>query len=270
MKVNIYYFSGTGNTAWVVSRLVERLVELGDEVTALSCEDVSASTIDPAACDVMGIAFPVHASFAPAVFRDFLDEMPPGEGKALFAVTTAGYAAGDTAWYAVKPLQAKGYEPFLLSNVLMGNNFYIPPMDLFPVTPPKKMPQKLEKARRKIADLAKLVHRREPRVEGDGPLGRLLGISQRWSMQFESLVFKDFFADENCTQCGWCARHCPVNNIEMNGAGVKFLGDCVYCMRCYSFCPTRAIQAAEKTKNVEKYHRFQGPEGKRYPSKRSI
>jgi ferredoxin len=236
----------------------------------MSCENVSASIVDPAGRDVMGIAFPVHSSFAPVVFRDFLEGMSPGGGRPLFAVTTAGYAAGDTAWYAVKPLRDKGYEPFLLANVVMGNNFYIPPMDFLPVTPPEKMLHKLERARDKISDLAECIHRCEPYVEGTGPFGRLLGISQRWSMNFESLVFKDFFADENCMQCGWCVRHCPVNNIEMNGAGIKFLGDCVLCMRCYSFCPVRAIQATEKTRNVTKYRRYQGPEGKRYPSKRSV
>jgi ferredoxin/flavodoxin len=270
MKVDVYYFSGTGNTAWVVHRLAEQLIELGNDVTATSCEDVSASTVDPAACDVMGIAFPVHSSFAPVVFRDFLDEMPSGGGKPLFAVTTAGYAAGDTAWYAVKPLQDKGYEPFLLANVVMGNSFYIPPMDFLPVTPLEKMPRKLEKARRKIANLAERVHQCKSHAEGADLFGRLLGIGQRWSMNFESLVFKDFFADGNCTQCGWCVQHCPVNNIEMNGSGIKFLGDCMLCMRCYSFCPVQAIQATEKTKNVAKYRRYQGPEGKRYPSKRSV
>ena len=270
MKISLYYFSGTGNTAWMAQRLAERLADLGDEVTALSCEEISASAVDLAACDVMGIAFPVHASFAPPVFRDFLTALPPGEGKALFAVTTSGYAAGDTAWYAVKPLQDKGYEPFLLSDVVIGNNFYIPPLDFLPVTPPEKMPKNLDKARRKIADLAELVHRRKAHVKGAGPLGRLMGISQRWSIHFEAFVFKGFFADETCTRCGWCARHCPTNNIKMNGAGVEFLGNCTHCMRCYSFCPEQAIQATEKTKNLAKYRRYQGPEGKRYPSNRSV
>ncbi len=265
MKISLYYFSGTGNTAWMVQRLAERLTELGDDIVAASCEDVSAATVDPATCDVMGIAFPVHASFAPAVFRDFLRDLPPAREKPLFAVTTAGYAAGDTAWYAVQPLREKGYKPFLMSNVLVGNNLYIPPVDFFPITPPEKMPQKLEKAELKIANLAALIHQRKAHVEGADLFGRLLGIGQRWSMKFESLILKDFFTDENCTQCGWCVRHCPVNNIEMNGAGAKFLGNCMLCMRCYSFCPVQAIQATKKTKNVTKYRRYQGPEGKRYP-----
>jgi flavodoxin len=78
MKISLYYFSGTGNTAWMVQRLTERLTDSGNEVTTASCEDVSASAVDPAGCDVMGIAFPVRASFAPAVFHNFLEEMPPG------------------------------------------------------------------------------------------------------------------------------------------------------------------------------------------------
>ena len=271
MKIGLYYFSGTGNTAWVVRRLAERLTDLGDEVTAVSCEDVSASAVDPAESNVMGIAFPVHSSFAPPLFRDFLDELPLGEGKSLFALTTAGYAAGDTAWYGVKPLRDKGYDPFLLANVLMANNLHLPLLSPLPVGSPEKMAHKLEKANRKINKLADLIHQRQPHVEGSGPLGRLLGIAQRGiAERFESLAFKGFFADENCTQCGWCVRHCPVHNIEMNETRIKFLGNCTLCMRCYSFCPVQAIQATEKTKNTEKYRRYQGPEGKRYPSKRSV
>ena len=126
MKINIYYFSGTGNTAWVVQRLAKLLTALGDEVTAASCEQIAASGVDLAACDVMGIAFPIHSSFVPPIFYDFLQGLSPGAGKPLFAVTTAGYWAGDMAWYGVKPLEAKGYQPFLLSNVLMGNNLHLP------------------------------------------------------------------------------------------------------------------------------------------------
>jgi len=270
-KMALYYFSGTGNTAWMVQRLAERLTELGDEVTVASCEDVSASAVATAACDVMGIAFPVHASLAPPLFRDFLDELPAGEGKPLFALTTAGYAAGDTAWYAVKPLRARGYEPFMLANVMMANNLHLPLLSPLPVGSPEEMPRKLEKASRKVNELADMIHRREPHVEGVDPLGRLLGLVQRRPSEIlEALVFKGFFADETCTQCGWCVRHCPVHNIEMTERGVRFLGNCIICMRCYSFCPVQAIQATEKTKNIEKYRRYQGPEGTPYPAKHKV
>lgn len=265
-KIHIYYFSGTGNTAWVARRLAEQLNSLGNRVVATSCEEIAAADVDPAACDVLGIAFPVSASFAPPVFREFLQGLPPCPGKPLFAITSAGYAAGDTAWYAVKPLQVKGYEPFLLANVVVANNFYIPPMDFLPVTPPDKMPRQLEKAGHKIAHLADLIHRRERHIEGADPLGRLMGIGQRWGYDtFESHLLGTLFADETCTGCGWCARHCPVDNIEITEARVSFSDHCILCMRCYSFCPASAIQATDKTRDTAKYRRYQGPEGKPYP-----
>jgi hypothetical protein len=91
-------------------------------VTDVSIESSAAATSDPATCDVLGIAFPVHASSAPKLVQEFISGLPSGRGKPLFGLTTAGYAAGDTAWFAVRPLAAKGCEPFLLANVAVANN----------------------------------------------------------------------------------------------------------------------------------------------------
>jgi ferredoxin/flavodoxin len=267
MKIDFYYFSGTGNTAWVVRRLAERLTELGDEVVTASCERVAGSDVAPAACDVMGIAFPVHASFAPSLVRDFIAELPSAAGKPLFAVTTAGYAAGDTAWYAVRPLRARGYEPFVLANVLVANNLRLPVLSPLPIPSLEKLAHKLERASKQVDRLAGWIHRRERHVEGVGLFGRLLGVSQRLSVgPFEALAFKGFFADETCTCCGWCADHCPAHNIKTTDNGVEFLDRCMVCMRCYSFCPRQAIQSTEKTRDTERYQRYPGPEGRSYPT----
>jgi ferredoxin/flavodoxin len=267
--INIYYFSGTGNTAWMVTRLAGRLTELGDEVTAVSCEDIASPDVDPAACDVMGVAFPVYGSLAPPIVRGFLDRLPSVAAKPLFAVTTAGYAAGDTGWWAVRPLRAKGYELFLVDNVVVANNLYIPPVDVLPVTPPEKLPRRLARAGIKIAKLADLIHRRERHVRGAGPLGLLMGFSQRVGMKYlERSAIKWLSVDESCTQCGWCVDHCPVHNIEMTGDGIEFLDRCMLCMRCYSFCPSQSIQATDKTKNAKRYRRYGGPEGRPYPADR--
>lgn len=266
MRIDLYYFSGTGNTAWMVGRLAERLRDLGDEVEAASCEEVGGSDVDLEACDVLGAAFPVHASYAPKVFRAFMDELPRGKGKPLFVVTTAGYWAGDTAWYAARALAGRGYEPFLSGNVNVANNLHLPALSPLHVTPPEKLPAKLERAEGKIERLAELIHHQERRFEGSDPSGRLLGVIQRAAAPvMESRAFKGFHADETCTWCGWCAEHCPVRNISISEVGVNFLGNCVICLRCYSFCPSEAIQLGEATKNAGRYRRYRGPEGKVYP-----
>jgi ferredoxin len=269
VRIDLYYFSGTGNTAWMVGRLTDRLRDLGDEVKATSCEEVEAAGVDPGAADVVGMAFPVHASFAPRVFRAFMKELPAGAGKPLFAVTTAGYWAGDTAWHAARTLAGKGYEPFLSGNVNVANNLHLPALSPLRVTAPDKLPDRLERAERKIERLAGLIHDQKRHFEGSDPSGRLLGVIQRAASQvMESRAFKGFHADETCTRCGWCAEHCPVQNISVSDAGVNFLGSCVICLRCYSFCPAQAIQLGEATRDADKYRRYHGPQGKTYPGGR--
>ena len=264
MRITLVYFSGTGNTAWVVQCLTATLTLLGADVVAHSCETLTVP-VDLKACDMLGLAFPTASSYPPTPFRAWLATLPEAAGLSLFAVTTASYAAGDTAWYAVQPLKARGYAPFLLANVLMPNNFYIPPMDFIPVTPPERVPARLERAQHKIMRLARLIHTQTPHCEGTGLLGRLLGLQQRWSMDtFEKRLFRPFFADETCTRCGWCVRHCPAANITLDEGGVHFAARCCLCMRCYSFCPQQAIQATPKTRQVQKYRRYAGPEGRRY------
>ncbi len=265
MKLGIVYFSGTGNTAWVTQRLVEQLRVRGDVVTAFSCEETPAAQLDVAAWDGLGIAFPVHSSFAPSVFRDYLEQLPAAD-KLLFAVTTAGYWAGDTAWYAAQSLARRGYRLFLCANVLMPNNFFIPKMDFLPVTPPERVPRFLERATRRVAQLAARIHAQERHIEGAGIIGRLGGALQRWGYSnFEPKMLARFSADETCTGCGWCVRHCPTQSWELRDYKAHFLDLCIFCMRCYNFCPVQAIQATEKTRNLKKYRRYQGPEGKRYP-----
>lgn len=115
----------------------------------------------------------------PLLVRDFIAGLPPGVGTLLFAITTAGYAAGDMAWYAVKPLRDKGYRPFVLANVLVANNLRLPFLSPLPIPSSEEMAPKLERAAAKARQLAGSIHRRERHVEGTGLAGRLLGVSQR-------------------------------------------------------------------------------------------
>jgi len=148
----------------------------------------------------------------------------------------------------------------------MPNNFFIPKMDVLPVTPPERVPRFLERAARRVARLARRIHAQERHIEGTGIIGRLGGALQRWGYStFESRMLARFSADEQCTGCGWCVRHCPTQSWELRDGKAHFMDRCIFCMRCYSFCPVQAIQATEKTRRVTKYRRYQGPEGKRYP-----
>jgi ferredoxin/flavodoxin len=270
MRINIVYFSGTGNTAWVVRELAHRLEDLGDEVHAFSCEEIEPCDERLLDGDVLGIAFPVHGSWAPRPFRAFLAGLPPANGQPLFALACAAYAAGDAAWYAARPLAARGYAPFLYGNVFMPNNL------IYPVPTREQVQPILEKAGHKIAHLAPLIHERRRHLEGVHPGGWLVGLIQRpLAEPVEGWASHRLFADETCTQCGWCVEHCPVGNIELVGAEVYGTGtrgeslrwgnDCLLCLRCFHGCPRQAIQWGDLTRNESTFRRYPGPDGRYHP-----
>jgi ferredoxin/flavodoxin len=262
MKISICYFSGTGNTAWVVGQLVQHLTALGEVAQAFSCEQVEPHDACLLHGDMLGIAFPVHGSWAPRNFRTFLEALPAGNGLPLFALACAGYAGGDAAWYAARPLAARGYRPFLYANVFMPNNL------LYPVPGPEQVQKILDKAGRKVARLASRIHARRRHVEGVHPWGWLIGLLQRpLAPPVERWMIRRLFADEGCTGCGWCAEHCPVGNIQVTGEQVRFGDACILCMRCFHHCPQQAIQWTELTRNESIFRRYPGPEGHYRPTK---
>lgn len=259
-KITIVYFSGTGNTAWVVRQLAERLTKLGDVVQSFSCEEIAPQDAALTGCDVLGVAFPVHASWAPKSFRAFLAQLPLAKGMSLFTIACAAYFGGDAAWYAARPLAAQGYTPFLYANVFMPNNLY-------PVPGPEQAARIAEKAGKKIDKLAPLIHQRRRHIEGVHPLGWLGGYIQRWSFApLERRMQRYLFADDDtCNRCGWCVEHCSVGNIELTENGVQFLGKCIFCTRCFHLCPQHSIQFTNATRNESRFRRYPGPDGRYRP-----
>ncbi len=62
------------------------------------------------------------------------------------------------------------------------------------------------------------------------------------------LQFK--IAKEKCTQCGLCARDCPVLVINMDegypGMTAEKAADCIKCQHCLAICPTAALSILDR------------------------
>ncbi|WP_346938417.1 EFR1 family ferrodoxin [uncultured Clostridium sp.] len=258
-KIQIYYFSGTGNTKFIVNKVAEKLRLLGNEVNVSSCEEYKNINDD---FDILGIAFPIHASYAPKVFSEFLDKLPKKDGIPLFGIVTSGYMAGDVLAFEGKKLEMKGYSPFLYRNIIVGNNLHLPILCPLKVTKKQKIDKKLIRIDKKIDDIVTKINNRTKDIRGNDLLGRLFGVLQRSTGKVHvQLNFKGFSSDEKCTKCKWCIKNCPTNNIVLKGDKIIFEDRCIICMRCYNFCPNKAIQMTNKTKNITKYVRYDGPEG---------
>lgn len=258
-KIQIYYFSGTGNTAFIVRRIAKGLEELGNIVTVSSCENTKEISDD---FDVLGIAFPIHSSYSPKVFSDFMMRLPKANNIPLFGVVTSGYMAGDVLSYECKNLELKGYRPFLYRNIVVGNNLHLPVLCPLKVTTKDTIDKRLGKMDQQVKDIVIKINNISKDIVGNGLIGRTFGVLQRTvGKVHENYNFKGFCTDENCTRCKWCIKNCPTSNITLEDNIIVFEDRCIKCMRCYNFCPNKAIQVTKKTKNIKKYARYDGPEG---------
>ncbi len=67
---------------------------------------------------------------------------------------------------------------------------------------------------------------------------------------------------DKCTNCKLCEQLCPNDNIKIEDKKLvrheKFNENCMFCLRCYNLCPTKAFLVGEKTKNTKHYKRYLG------------
>ena len=109
MKILEIYFSGTGNTKWVASRLADKLIAAGHRVRAESIEDLSVDDISKllVECQLLIVLHPAYGNDMPEILEDYLIELNdrvnfPEEIKGLSIVVPALYSADGaraTEWF---------------------------------------------------------------------------------------------------------------------------------------------------------------------------
>jgi ferredoxin len=269
MKIAILYFSGTGNTKWIVDSLSQMLIEEKQEVSLYSLNSTfDINSINIREADMVGVAYPIYCSKAPLVVRSILDKLPEVEGISIFYIATAGYVSGDVNLYTHKIMENKGYKICLSANFVMGNNLHLPILSPLHVTSLETMKSRTKLANKKLKKICKKIIDQDVYIEGSGVFSKIYGAIQRLrGKKHADTFFHGFYVNEKCNRCGWCIRSCPTRNITEKNGKLIFGDKCILCMKCYNYCPKSAIQTSSKTENLKKYKRYKGPDGLKYKSK---
>ena len=194
MKIAIFYFSGTGNTWWVMNEIQEQLKEKGEEVIHHSLESKFAKDQDKVRelitqSDIIGFGYPIYGSDIPPNFMKFIDNLPKMENKLAFVFTTMMLFSGDGAIVAKRRLRKRGYKVKQAINIRMPNNVRLP----YPIF--KRMPIHngeendgvKAKAKRKVAKLVNRIHNGKRWLQGWDPINIAGGLMQRIEMRFDDL-----------------------------------------------------------------------------------
>lgn len=259
-NINLYYYSGTGNTLLIVKEMVKTFHENGIHVSLHKIEYT-----DPTKMDIkstVGLAFPVaFQSTYPFIWK-FLRAMPKTNGTQVFMVDTMMMFSGAIVGPLKKVLTDKGYNCIAACEIKMPNNWF-----------PKKIDAKANKNKINCGT-KKAREYTESIIKGTASWNRIPFLSKgfyniccnEFMMQNVNLSSgrKISLDKDKCIKCGLCVELCPVANISMEEYP-KWHDLCEVCMRCINYCPSKAVTVPGKTLN--QYHAVKANEILNSPSK---
>lgn len=238
----IYYFSGTGNSAWVAKELSR---QLNDQALNIVEIEQNEPEITVPAGQNCGIIFPVHAWAPPLPVEKFVQRIHVELGAYCFALCSCG----DWAGHAIKRL-AKFIPLDAGWSLIMPNN-YILAFDVDPLDIAKK---KVERVRNKLIEISAKIHIKSKIFEiRKGPLPFLTTFIGIWGFRKFAISSKPFSCEDTCTGCGICAKNCPNHNIRIIAERPVWDDHCCQCLSCINRCPVHAIQYGKKTVKRGRY-----------------
>ncbi|MDR3306894.1 MAG: EFR1 family ferrodoxin [Endomicrobium sp.] len=238
--VDIYCFTGTGNTYLAAKKIADTLQADGYAANVKNMTSSEPNKIDLS--HTIGIGFTVAFWNTFPVVKDFINNLPNGNGADAFVFTTMGDSSLKAAANFGCILKNKSYNVIGAQGFLMPNNFIA-------VQKKEKNILKIEKAYKKIELFAKQL------IDGSAkPCKTNLFfkicfaiadfITNRWRGKIFQKIVRFGLNKDKCMQCRLCYEICPVKNIQVKDNYPVFNGmKCQLCMRCISYCPTRAIKS---------------------------
>ena len=278
--MEIYYFSGTGNSLAVARGIAE-----GTGATLVSIPSVIDRQRIPVAADAMGMVFPVYHKSIPLILKRFVEKLEGLDGKYIFAIYTCGDTSGMAPEHLDRLLKSRGGELDAGFSVQLPYNYITPrPVlrDFFGSFTLREIPAETQEALlaaapEKIERIAAAVRARQSgafetsadlltrladRFHLEESLAKwswlkIAGVDEATNLSFiesRQLMDQAFQVDEQCNECSVCARICPVHNIEMVDGRPVWQQRCEQCFACLHWCPQEAIQFRDNTAGQRRYH----------------
>lgn len=244
-NIDLYFFSGTGNT-YLMTRELERILKSKGYVVSVN----RLEKTDPQKINLnktIGIGVTVAYFSTYPVVWDFIRNMPKTNGTKVFFFDSMGGFSGGLLNPVKKVLQEKGYQTLGACEFVMPSNLTSKPMSLKELS--DKHAKNAKKAELFIDDL----------IQGKAKWKSNPILSFMFYGMYKTMNPPAFFRKSapvtvdtgKCIQCGICYKACPADNIRMYEFP-RFEDHCQTCMRCFSYCPVYAISFKGKNYNPYK------------------
>lgn len=245
MSVELYYFSGTGNSLHMAKELQKRIpkTKLIPIVSLLDKNLIKTSG------KTVGFVFPVHALTIPIAVKKFLKKIVPTSAEYIFAVATR-YGTTFRGFEKIDHLlkeKNKRLDSYFILN--MGHNEEIRRKGY--KVPSDAELSKIESiVKEKLDSIQKIVINQEKIREKDTtftvPVNFLLEKMVIWGMTVSEYIggVNYFCSDSKCTGCRTCENVCLSGKIKMGVKNPIWQKNvfCYMCYACVNFCPAQSVQ----------------------------
>jgi ferredoxin len=266
-KIEIYYFSGTGNSLHVAQEIQKRIpgTTLIPILSLLNEEAIELKG------DVIGLVFPIYLSSTPIPVRKFIKKIHFEPGQYLFSVTTNCGYPGNVDYYLERLLAKKGKDLDYYHTLKMVSNSPKGLQPSFMITQnwanlitEEQILTLEESVQRELDIITKVIINREKSSGKDkssskntltGMINKYLQLPFQWYV--EGIDAKiGFYTDATCTGCELCESVCPSKKIIMNNGKPLWQDDvrCYYCYACFNFCPQQSILVKNYIHKDGRYH----------------
>ncbi len=259
MSIEIYYFSGTGNSLYVAKELCKMIPDskLIPIVGVLDNEEIMTKG------EAVGFVFPIYFTTVPVPVRKFLEKLKIDSAKYTFSVATRLGTFSVANVCVNRILRKKGIN---LDSQFVLNMASNSPTGLKPGKGDEDWIKKINKE--KVLQLESEVQAKLNIIK-KAILGRekILPkvIFNPFSAVLERIMYIitgntktqiNFYTDSTCTGCGICEQVCLAKKIKMHEKKPVWQKevDCYYCYACFNFCPMQSILVKNKyTKKTGRY-----------------
>ena len=237
-SVDIYFFSGTGNTYLATEKIMETLERGGCEVKLAPIEKSDPLKVD--LTNTIGIGFTIACWNTYPLVRRFIKNLPKADGTEAFVFCTMGDSSFKAQAEYAKILEDKGYS-------LIGTKAFKMPNNFIAIQNEEKNKRKISLAYPKIERFALDILDGKAETEKTSLFSNICFkiscvITGWWEKSLSQKMMNLRVKKNLCVKCGLCAKLCPTGNIVLTDYPA-FKNKCQICLRCSSYCPKKAINS---------------------------
>ena len=235
-KIDIFVFSGTGNTYKCAQELQKNLSNEGADAVVTRIENGTERVA--AVGDTVVVCYPVHGFNAPTNVIDFCKALPSSPAD-LYVMKTSGEPLSvndDSSSRFVRVLAKKGY-------AYKGEFHFVMPYNMIFRHTDEMAAKMWQTAKARIPSAAKKMingEEHDKKIPMKAKIVRSVVAIEHGGARFNGRFFR--IKQDKCIKCMKCVNNCPTKNITYENGKFTFGGQCLLCTRCSFNCPTDAFR----------------------------